>query len=67
MGNAAKSKLDTNVVMAIDDAVKHALEEKLHDADDEIVDRVIYKLDHKQSPVAMQSVQRGLFNPLGGP
>ena len=67
MGNAVKSKLNSHVVSAIDDAVKHALEEKLHDAEDEIVDRVIYKLDHKQSPVAMQSVHRGLFNPLGGP
>ena len=66
MANSVKSKLNSNVVTAIDDAVKHALEEKLNDAEDEIVEKVIYRLDHKQSPAEMQ-VHRGMFNPLGGP
>jgi hypothetical protein len=66
MGNALKSKLNSNVVTAIDDAVQHALDEKLHDAEEEIVEKVIYRLDHKRSPVAMQE-HRGMFNPLGGP
>jgi hypothetical protein len=66
MANALKGKLNSTVVTAIDDAVKHALEEKLHDAEDEIVEKVIYKLDHKYSPASMQ-VHRGMFNPLGGP
>jgi hypothetical protein len=66
MSNSLKSKLNSNVVTAIDCAVKHALEEKLHDAEEEIVEKVIYRLDHKQNPVAMQQ-HRGMFNPLGGP
>jgi hypothetical protein len=66
MGNAVKSKLNSNVVTAIDDAVKHALEEKLHDAEEEIVEKVIYRLDHKHTPVPMQQ-HRSMFNPLGGP
>jgi len=66
MGNALKSKLNSNVVTAIDDAVKHALEEKLHNAEDQIVEKVIYRLDHKQDPVVMPA-HRGMFNPLAGP
>ena len=66
MANAVNSKLNSDVVTAIDVAVKHALEEKLHDAENEIVEKVIYRLDHKQSTASM-SEHRGMFNPLGGP
>jgi len=66
MGNAVKSKLNPSMVTAIDDAVKHALEEKLHDAENEIVEKVIYRLDHKEHSADMHQ-HRGMFNPLGGP
>ncbi|MBU6452761.1 MAG: hypothetical protein KGS72_13325 [Cyanobacteria bacterium REEB67] len=67
MGNAFNTKLNSNVVTAIDFAVKQALAEKLHDAEDEIVEKVIYKLDHKNEPAMPVCEHRGLFNPLGGP
>jgi|GEM_PF-4506503 len=66
MGNAVKNKLDSKVVTAIDVAVKHALDEKLHDAENEIVEKVMYRLDHK-SPSSPMQEHRGIFNPLGGP
>jgi hypothetical protein len=67
MGNAFNAKLNSNVVTAIDYAVKQALSEKLHDAEDEIVEKVIYRLDHKNEQAMPACEQRGLFNPLGGP
>ncbi|MBS1996427.1 MAG: hypothetical protein JSS86_08965 [Cyanobacteria bacterium SZAS LIN-2] len=66
MGHALKTKLDSNVVTAIDVAVKQALDEKLHAAENEIVEKVIYRLDHK-TPVVEMNEHRGFFNPLGGP
>lgn len=66
MENVVVNKLDPSLVSAINNAVRHALDEKLHDAEDEIVEKVICRLDHSSDNCVVDE-QHGLFNPLGGP